>query len=316
MLRFVLRRSAIGVVLIWIVLSLIFLALHLVPGDPATLLLSGASGSAPSPEAVARVRNNLGLDRSLAAQYGSYLGGMLHGNLGASFRDGSAVSGLIAGRLLNTLELVFGAAVIAAIVGVPLGALAARGGRVADAAVSGLTTLGIAVPVYVVGTLFVLYFALHLRWLPAGGFVPFSEDAGGHLLRIIMPTVAIALSFTSVIARMTRSSVLEMAGQDWVRTARSVGLRRGPVFRKHVLRNSLNPVATSFGLEVGTLIGSTVLIERVFNWPGLGSLLIDSVLQRDYPVVQGIVIVVSMLFILINILVDISYAFLDPRVRS
>lgn len=142
------------------------------------------------------------------------------------------------------------------------------------------------------------------------------DNPAGHITRAFLPSVAIAIGFSSVLARMTRSSVLETTGQDWVRTARSIGLTRRQVFRKHVIRNSMNPVVTSFGLEVGALIGSTVLIERVFNWPGLGTLLVDGVLQRDYPTVQGVVIVVSVLFIAINILVDISYGFLDPRVRQ
>ncbi|GAB2530290.1 ABC transporter permease [Paramicrobacterium agarici] len=316
MLRFVLRRVAIGVILVWIVVTLIFLALHMVPGDPAALLLSGDSGGAPSPEALEHVRESLGLNQPLLTQYGDYLAGLVQLDLGSSFRDGSSVSAYIGSRLPNTMQLVLGAALIAAVVGVPLGALAARKGGVVDSIVSFLTTLGVAVPVYVVGTVFVLVFALKLNLVSAGGFIEFQVDPMGNIERAILPTVAISLSFTSVIARMTRSSVLETMGQDWVKTARSVGLSRSHVFGKHVVRNSLNPVATSFGLEIGTLIGSTVLIERVFNWPGLGTLLVDSVLQRDYPVVQGIVIVVSILFILINILVDISYALLDPRVRQ
>ncbi len=316
MIRFVIKRCVIGVLLVWIVLTLIFLALHLVPGDPAVLLLSGESSGAPSPEALARVRQALGLNMPPWLQYASYLGGLIHGNLGNSFRDGSPVIAYIGDRLPNTAELVASSAIISAVVGVPLGALAARRGGIVDGVVSFLTTLGIAVPVYVIGTFFVLLFALKLSWFPAGGFISFFDDPGGHLARIVLPAIAISMAFTAVLARMTRSSVLDAMGQDWVRTARSVGLSRTRVFQSHVMRNSLNPVVTSFGLEIGTLIGSTVLVERVFNWPGLGSLLVDSVLNRDYPVVQGIVIVVSVLFILINVLVDISYALLDPRVRQ
>lgn len=316
MIRFILKRCAIGLGLVWIVLTLIFLALHLVPGDPAALLLGGEGGGAPTPEAIAEVRAQLGLDQPLLVQYGNYLLGVLQGDLGTSFRDGSSVSGFIAQRLPNTLELVLLAAIIAVVVGVPLGALAARRGGVVDSGISVLTTLGVAVPVFVIGTIFVLVFALQLRLFPAGGFVAFADDPLGHLTRALLPSIAIAIGFAAVLARMTRSSVLETSGQDWVRTATSMGLSRPVVFRRHVLRNSMNPVVTSFGLEVGTLIGSTVLIERVFNWPGLGTLLVDGVLQRDYPVVQGVVIVISVLFILINIVVDISYGFLDPRVRQ
>lgn len=316
MIRFILKRCAIGLVLVWIVLTLIFLALHMVPGDPAALLLSGEGAGAPTPEALAQVRERLGLNDPFLVQYWHYLSGLVQGDLGSSFRDGSPVVGFIASRLPNTLELVLIAALIAVVVGVPLGALAARRGGVIDTVVSLVTTVGLAVPVYVIGTVFVLVFALNFGWFPAGGFVALGDDPGGHLLRIMLPAIAISMGITAVLARMTRSSVLETMGQDWVRTARSVGLSRSQVFQGHVVRNSLNPVVTSFGLEVGTLIGSTVLIERVFNWPGLGSLLVDAVLQRDYPIVQGVVVIISVLFIVINILVDVSYGLLDPRVRQ
>ena len=316
MVRFILTRCGIGLVLVWVVVTLIFLALHLVPGDPALLLLSGDGGSAPTPEAIAKVRESLGLNEPFLMQYLHYVGGLIQGDLGNSFRDGFAVTGYIGDRLPKTLELVFVAAAIAVVVGVPLGALAARRGGVVDSLVSLMTTVGLAVPVYVIGTLLVLFFALTWRLVPAGGYVSFADDPSGHLSRLILPAVAVSLGITAVLARMTRSAVLETMGKEWVRTARSVGLSRSDVFTKHVMRNSLNPVVTSFGLEVGTLIGSTVLIERVFNWPGLGSLLVDGVLQRDYPVVQGVVIVISVLFILINIIVDISYGLLDPRVRQ
>ena len=316
MIRFILRRCAIGLVLVWIVLTLIFLALHLVPGDPAALLLGGEGSGTPTPEALAQVRERLGLNDPFLVQYWNYLSGLFQGNLGTSFRDGSAVAGFIATRLPNTLELVLVASLLALVVGIPLGALAARRGGAVDTGISLLTAIGLAVPVYVIGTVMVLVFALTLRWFPAGGYVAFTEDPVGHLSRLVLPSIAIAMGITAVLARMTRSSVIETMGQDWVRTARSVGLARSQVFQGHVMRNSLNPVVTSFGLEVGALIGSTVLIERVFNWPGLGSLLIDAVLQLDYPIVQGVVIVVSVLFILINIVVDVSYGLLDPRVRQ
>lgn len=316
MTRFILKRCGIGLVLVWIVLTLIFLALHLVPGDPAALLLGGEGGGAPTEEALALVRERLGLNDPFLVQYGNYLLGVLQGDLGSSFRDGSSVVEYIGSRLPNTLELVLIAALVAVVVGVPLGALAARRGGAVDTAVSLATTVGLAVPVYVIGTVLVLLFALNLRWFPAGGYVDFLEDPAAHLSRVALPALAIAMGITAVLARMTRSSVLETMGQDWVRTARSVGLSRSQVFQGHVMRNSLNPVVTSFGLEVGALIGSTVLIERVFNWPGLGTLLVDAVLQRDYPIVQGVVIVISVLFIVINILVDISYGLLDPRVRQ
>lgn len=302
--------------LAFIVLTMIFLSLHLVPGDPAEIILTGEGGGAASPEALARVREQLGLDQSLWTQYVNYLSGVLSGDLGSSFRDNSPVIQAVAERLPRTLELVAVAVLLALAVGIPLGSLAAKRGGVIDAAINLVTSTGISVPVYVIGTVLVLVFSLKLGWFPAGGFRAAEADFGGHLQRVILPAVALSFGIISVVSRMTRSAVLEVISQDYVRTAKAIGLSRPVVFRKHVLRGSLNPVVTVVGLQVGTLLGSTVLVERIFNWPGLSGLLVEAVLQRDYPVVQGIVIVISVIFILINIIVDISYGLLDPRVRT
>ena len=209
----------------------------------------------------------------------------------------------------------FTAAAIAVVIGIPLGAIAARRGGWLDTTISTLTTLGISMPVYVVGTFFVMIFALRFGWLPAGGHTDFGSDPIQHFRKLLLPAVALSFGITSVVARMTRSTVLETIAQDWVRTAKSQGLRRNQVFSRHVLRNSMTPVVTTLGLEIGSLLGSTVLVERVFTWPGMGSLLVDSVNARDYPVVQGIVIVIAALFIVINIIVDVLYGVLDPRAR-
>jgi peptide/nickel transport system permease protein len=175
--------------------------------------------------------------------------------------------------------------------------------------------VGVALPVFVFGSVLILFFSLELAWLPAGGYASFAADPVRHLQLLVLPAIALAVGFTSVVARMTRSSVQEMQHADWVRTARSLGLSRSRVFRRFVLRNSLNPVVTVIGLGVGTLLGSTVLVERVFNYPGLSSLLVDAVTARDYPVVQGVVLTIAVLFIAINIVVDVIYGVLDPRVR-
>lgn len=316
MLRFIVKRCLLGMLLAFIVLTMIFLSLHLVPGDPAEIILTGEGGGAASPEALARVREQLGLDQSLWTQYVNYLSGVLSGDLGSSFRDNSPVIQAVAERLPRTLELVAVAVLLALAVGIPLGSLAAKRGGVIDAAINLVTSTGISVPVYVIGTVLVLVFSLKLGWFPAGGFRAAEADFGGHLQRVILPAVALSFGIISVVSRMTRSAVLEVISQDYVRTAKAIGLSRPVVFRKHVLRGSLNPVVTVVGLQVGTLLGSTVLVERIFNWPGLSGLLVEAVLQRDYPVVQGIVIVISVIFILINIIVDISYGLLDPRVRT
>ncbi|CAN7336852.1 ABC transporter permease [Arthrobacter sp. LjRoot14] len=316
MLRFVLKRCFLGLFLAFVVLTLIFLSLHMVPGDPAEIILTGEGGGAASPEALAKVRSELGLDQSLWAQYVQYLSGILSGDLGSSFRDNSPVTAAVAERLPRTLELVAVAVLLALAIGIPLGSLAARRGGVIDAAINLVTSTGISVPVYVIGTVLVLAFSLKLGWFPAGGYRAPDADLAGHIQRVLLPAVALSFGIISVVSRMTRSAVLEVIGLDYVRTAKAIGLSRPTVFRKHVLRGSLNPVVTVVGLQVGTLLGSTVLVERIFNWPGLSGLLVEAVLQRDYPVVQGIVIVISVIFILINIIVDISYGMLDPRVRT
>jgi peptide/nickel transport system permease protein len=316
LLRFVLKRCFLGLFLAFVVLTLIFLSLHMVPGDPAEIILTGEGGGAASPEALAKVRSELGLDQSLWAQYVQYLSGILSGDLGSSFRDNSPVTAAVAERLPRTLELVAVAVLLALAIGIPLGSLAARRGGVIDAAINLVTSTGISVPVYVIGTVLVLVFSLKLGWFPAGGYRAADADLAGHIQRVLLPALALSFGIISVVSRMTRSAVLEVIGLDYVRTAKAIGLSRPTVFRKHVLRGSLNPVVTVVGLQVGTLLGSTVLVERIFNWPGLSGLLVEAVLQRDYPVVQGIVIVISVIFILINIIVDISYGMLDPRVRT
>ena len=316
MARFILKRIGLGVVLLWLVVTVVFLALHMVPGDPAAILLASEGSGGVSPEALERVRQELGLDKPIYIQYGDYLRGVVQGDLGNSFRStDTSVLSYIGDRLPNTLELVLAAALIAVVVGIPLGALAARKGGLLDTVISSLSTLGISLPVYVIGTFLVLIFSLQLGWFPAGGFTGIGDDPGGHLHRLLLPAVALSLGITSVVARMTRSAVLETVAQDWVRTAKAQGVPRPRVFRRHVLRNSLNPVVTTLGLEIGSLLGSTVLVERVFTWPGMGSLLVDGVNARDYPIVQGVVIVIAALFILINLIVDVLYGVLDPRAR-
>ena len=264
-----------------------------------------------------RVRSQLGLDKPILVQYTDYLLRLVRFDLGTSFRSTDVpVLSYISDRLPKTLELVFAAALLAVMVGIPLGALAARIGGLVDTLISSLTTLGTSMPVYVIGTIFVLVFSLQWGMFPAGGYATLEANPVGHFQRLVLPAIALSFGIGSVVARMTRSSVLETVAQDWVRTARSQGLPRAQVFRRHVIRNSLTPVVTTLGLEIGTLLGSTVLIERVFTWPGMGSLLIDAVNARDYPVVQGIVIVIAALFILINLIVDLLYGVLDPRARQ
>lgn len=316
MTSFILKRLATGVVLVWIVLTLIFLMLQAVPGDPAMQLLTGAGGGAVSPEAIAVMRERLGLDLPVLQQYWNYLSGVFTGDLGTAFRDGREVAAMIIERLPRTLELVLLAVFFALLIGIPLGSVAARRGGWADSTISIFTSIGMSVPVYIIGTVFVLYLSIRLGWFPSGGFQSITDDVVGHVARLALPAVTLSLGIISIVSRMARSAVLENLRQDWVRTARSWGIGERKVFNKYVLRNSLTPVATVTGLQIGSLLGGTVLVEQIFNWPGLSSLLIDAVVARDYPVVQGIVIILSVIFILLNLLVDILYGYLDPRVRT
>ncbi len=310
------KRLLTAVVLVWAVATLVFLAIHLVPGDPAELLLA-QQGGAPDPSAVAALRTQLGLDRPFLTQYLDAMGRLVAGDLGVSLRDGTPVAQQIALRLPRTLELIGAAALIAVVIGIPLGTLAAvRHGRISDRLVSAFAGLSLSVPVFVLGTLAIMIFAQWLRWVPAGGYVPLLENPGRHLALLAMPAFCIGLGLAGMVTRMTRSSVLEVMGRDYVRTARAKGLKGTAVLVRHVLRNAMIPVVTVLALHLGSLLGGTVLVEFVFNWPGLSGYLVSAVGARDYPEVVGIILVISILFVLLNILVDMIYVALDPRVRA
>ena len=312
---YVARRVLIAVGLVYVVTTIIFLVLHVIPGDPAELLLS-SGGAAPPPESVDALRTRLGLDRPILTQYLDYLTGILGGDLGTSFQDDFPVADEIVTRLPRTIELILAAAVLSVVLGLPLGTLAAvRDGRPTDRALSLAAGFLLSVPVFVSGTLMVLLFAQILRWVPAGGFVEWSQSPTRHMIHLMMPAATIAAGLGAVIFRMVRTTVLETLDRDWVRTARAKGLSQGTVLIRHVVRNSLGPVMTVLGLHMGTLLGGTVLVEYVFNWPGLSGFLVGAVESRDYPEVQGIVLVISILFIFLNLTVDLLYSVLDPRVR-
>lgn len=315
MLRYIAYRTAIALMLVWLVSTLVFLLLHLVPGDPAELLLSQGSIAA-DPVAVERLREQMGLNRPIWEQYTSYIGGLLRGDFGVSLRDGEPIAQELILRLPRTLELIGMAALIATVLGVPLGTIAAiRGGGAADRAVSFVASLALSTPVFVVGTIAILIFAQNLGLVPAGGYVPQAVDPVQHLTLLMMPATTIALSLWAVIVRMTRASVLEVLERDFVRTARAKGVSRNRILSRHVVRNALVPVVTVLGLQMGTLIGGTVLVEYVFNWPGLSGYLVRAVEARDYPEVVAIVLVISFIFVFLNLVVDIVNAALDPRVR-
>lgn len=312
--RFFAKRLLIGIGLLFAVAVLIFLLIQAVPGDPAVLLLSGSSGTV-DPAALEALRAQLGLDQPIAAQFWNYILGLVQGDLGTSYVQRKPVLDLLMDRLPNTLELVGFAAIVSVIFGVLFGVLSAGLFKGNGTVFSATTSLGLSAPVFVIGTLLVYFFSVKLGWFSAGGYAEWSDPAK-HLKLLILPVITIAIGLTSTIARATRSAVLETRQQDFVRTSRALGHSPKRVWMQAILRNSLTPIVTVVGLQIGILVGSTVLVERVFNWPGLSTLLVESVTQRDYPVIQGVILLTAGIFILINIIVDFLYTVLDPRARS
>jgi peptide/nickel transport system permease protein len=311
----ILRRIAISIGLVWAVASIVFLSIQLVPGDPAEVLLS-LGGTSPDPESVAALRTELGLDRPILVQYVSSFAGFLTGDLGNSMADGVPVMAEVMRRLPRTLELIAAAALIATVLGLPTGILAAvRRGGPFDRTAGAFSGLALSVPVFVIGTLLVMVFAQQLRLVPAGGFVAFADNPMRHLILLAMPATTIAVGLWAQVFRMTRSSMLDVLQRDYVRTARAKGLAERGVIVRHALRNALAPIITVLALNVGSLLGGTVLVEYVFNWPGLSGVLVEAVNSRDYPMVVGCIVVISTLFVTLNLIVDIVYGLLDPRVR-
>ncbi len=314
-MTWLLRRLGVALALVWVVATIVFLALHLVPGDPAELLLS-AGGTSPDPAAVEELRDKLGLNQPLLTQYSHFLHGAVMGDLGTSLVDDYPIADEIALRLPRTLELILAGTAIALAVAVPAGTAAGlKPGRSFDRTASALAALLLAIPVFVVGTLLVLLLAQTLHLMPAGGYVPFAQSPLQHLTLLLMPALAIAQGLAAVLFRMTRASVLDVMSKDFIRTAKAKGLLPRRVLFRHILRNAMTPVVTVLGLHMGSLLGGTVLVEYVFNWPGLSTPLIEAVNARDYPMVIGIILTVSALFLLINLMTEIVYAVLDPRIR-
>ncbi|HEV7264266.1 MAG TPA: ABC transporter permease [Falsiroseomonas sp.] len=294
------RRVGISLLLMWVVATIVFLTLHMVPGDPAELLLS-TGGVVPDAAAVAELRDRLGLDRPILVQYGEFLARLAHGDLGVSLVDEFPVADEILLRLPRTLELIAAGTLIAVAVALPGGTYAAvHAGGAFDRAASATAAVLQALPVFVLGTLLILVLAQWLRWLPAGGYAPLADDPGRHFLLLLLPAVAVAKGLAATVFRMTRAAMLDVLSRDHVRTARATGLTQARVLRRHVVRNGMIPVTTVLGLQMGTLLGGTVLVEYVFNWPGLSTPLLRAVEQRDYPMVVGIVLTVSGLFLLIT----------------
>lgn len=315
MSAFLVRRAVSAIAMLCVVATIVFSILQIVPGDPAELLLSSGGRNA-TPEAVANLRVQMGLGRPIAEQYLAFISDLVHLDFGMSIIDGSSISENIGARLPRTLELVVAAALLALVVAVPAGTYAAlNAGGLFDRVSSWVSAVFMSVPVFVVGTVFIYLFAQVFNVLPAGGYIPFAQSPGQHLTALLLPALSVSLNLMAVIYRMVRGSVMETRSNDWVRTAKAKGLAWRKVVRRHILRNSLGPVITVVGLQLGVLLGSTVLVEYVYNWPGLSGFLVTAVEQRDYPVVRAVIMTVSAIFILINLAVEIIYSLLDPRIQ-
>lgn len=306
---YALRRVLLVVPTLFGVSLAAFLLSHLAPGDPARQLLERQSqGVRPTGAEIAAVRHELGLDRPLAGQYLTWARGAVTGDLGISYGSLRPVRQELLASLPATLELTLAAAVLVLSIGVPVGALAAaRHKRPSDHALRVVSLAGASMPSFWLALLLILLFSVHLSLLPAGG--------RGGLSSVVLPAVALALGPAAVLTRFTRASVLETLGDDHVRTARAKGLRQIAVVAHHALRNSLIPIVTAFGNTLGHLVAGAVVVETIFVWPGIGRLAIDAILERDYPLIQGVVLYAGAAFVVINLLVDLSYAVIDPRVR-
>jgi peptide/nickel transport system permease protein len=309
---FILRRAGAAVIVLVLGSALVFFGVRALPGDPATVL----AGQEASPQVVAAIRQDYGLDRPLPVQYVDYVARALHGDLGRSTHDKLPVAQIITERLPITIELSVLAIAVAIVIGVLTGIIAAvRRGKLADYVATGFGLVGLSVPHFWLGLLAILLFSVTLHWLPASGYVAFTQDPGGNLERMLLPALVLGTGFAAVLMRQTRSAMLGALSADYVRTARSKGLAERRVVGLHALRNSLTTVVTVLGLQVGVLISGAVVTEQIFLIPGFGKLTVDAVATRNYPVLQAVVLVTVVAYVMVNLCVDILYAVLNPRVR-
>lgn len=309
---FLLRRLLATIPVMLMVAVLVFLMLRLTPGDPAAIMAGDNASSAE----VEVIRAGLGLDRPLPVQFAIWFGNLLQGDLGESFFFKRPVTDLILQRVGPTLALATTTIILAVLVAVPLGVLAAwKHGTLIDRLVMGFSVLGFSVPVFVLGYALIYVFAVRLNWLPVQGYKPLSAGLGPFLYQLTLPSLTLSVIYIALIARITRASVLETLNEDYVRTARAKGLRESAVLYRHALRNAAVPIVTVIGIGVALLIGGVVVTESVYNIPGLGRLTVDAVLGRDYPTIQGVILVFSFAYVLVNLAIDLTYTLLDPRIR-
>jgi peptide/nickel transport system permease protein len=312
MSAYILRRLAATLPVMAIVAVLVFLMLRLTPADPAAII----AGDFANDQQIAEIRKKLGLDQPIAKQFAIWLGGMLKGDFGESFFYKKKVAALVAERLEPTLSLSLLTIVLTVLISVPLGTLAAyKQGTWIDRLVMGFSVLGFSVPVFVVGYLLIYLFAVRLDWCPVQGYRYMGSDFFGWLHRLILPALTLSIVFVALLARMTRTSVLEVLNEDYIRTARAKGQTEFKVLVRHALANSAVPILTVIGLTFATLIGGVVVTESVYTLPGLGLLTVDAVLARDYPTIQAVILLFSLAYVLVNLMVDLAYTVLDPRIR-
>jgi len=309
---FIARRVLATVPVLLIVAVLVFLLLRLTPGDPAAIL----AGDAASTEQIARIRTGLGLDRPILMQFGIWFSNVAQGDLGESFYYKTGVATLIGQRLEPTLSLAALTILIAVLTAVPLGVLAAwRFGGWLDRALMGFSVLGFSVPVFVLAYILIWLVSLKLGWLPVQGYQRIAGGLGPWLYHLALPSITLSVLYIALIARVTRASVMDALGEDYIRTARAKGLPEVRVLVRHALANAAVPIVTVIGIGIALLIGGVVVTESVYAIPGLGRLTVDAVLARDFPTVQGLILFFSFIYVLVNLLVDLSYVFLDPRIR-
>ena len=309
---YIIRRIIATIPVMAVVGIFVFLLLHLTPGDPAAVI----AGDYASPEDIKRIRAKLGLDEPIYIQFGTWVWQLMQGDLGISIFSDLPVSHLIAQRIEPTLALSVATIIMAILFAVPLGVLAAwRAGTLIDRLTMVIAVFGFSVPVFVIGYLLMYVFAIELKWFPVQGYVSYRDGFVPFLRSITLPSVALALLYTALIARITRASVLEVLTEDYIRTAHAKGLASSVVLMRHALKNAAVPIVTIIGIGIALLIGGVVVTESVFNIPGLGRLTVDSILRRDYPIIQGVILLFAGVYVFINLLVDIAYTFLDPRIR-
>jgi peptide/nickel transport system permease protein len=312
LIAYILRRLIATIPVMLVVAVSVFLLLHLTPGDPAAVL----AGDNATSDAIAQIRAQLGLDEPLWKQFGLWIWALLQGDLGHSLFWNKPVLELVLQRAEPTLSLALTTITFAVVIAVALGVLAAwQAGSLLDRLVMGFAVLGFSVPVFVVGYVLIFVFSINLRWLPVQGYTPIADGFGPWIERLILPSVALGLAYVALIARITRASMLEVLAEDYVRTAQAKGVATRPMLLRHALKNAAVPIVTVVGIGVALLIGGVVITETVFNIPGIGRLVVDAIQRRDYPIIQGVILIFSAVYVLVNLLVDLSYTFFDPRIR-